>query len=184
MATPIDAYITKLVKIESGARSALDPNSVRFVRPYVEDDVPGIDLDVGNVAVVDAERTFWDKIVILHGLRRWFDIRGELKGNGQRVSRNYYDTYQLLASEAGIRALTNRELGADCIAHARMFFNRPDLDLATAVAPTFSKERYLYKVRIGEYAESESREKLFVDRVESLISRQNTRWTSRGTNEG
>ncbi|MDE0239685.1 MAG: nucleotidyl transferase AbiEii/AbiGii toxin family protein [bacterium] len=137
-ATPVDAYITKIVKIESGAKSALDPNSVRVVRPYVEDDVPDIDLGVGNVTVVDAERTFWDKIVILHGLRRWFDIRGELKGNGQRVSRHYYDTYQLLASEAGIRALKNRELGADCVAHARMFFNRPDFDLATAVAPTFS----------------------------------------------
>lgn len=137
-ATLVDAYITKLVKIESGAKSALDPNSVRVVRPYVEDDVPEVDLGVGNVTVVDAERTFWDKIVILHGLRRWFDIRGELKGSGQRVSRHYYDTYRLLASQAGIRALKNRALGADCVAHARMFFNRPDFDLATAVAPTFS----------------------------------------------
>lgn len=137
-ATPVDAYVTKLVRIESGAKSALDPNSVRVVRPYVEDDVPDIGLGVGNVTVVDAERTFWDKIVILHGLRSWFDIRGELRGNGQRVSRHYYDTYRLLASEAGVRALKNRKLGADCVAHARMFFNRPDFDLATAIAPTFS----------------------------------------------
>lgn len=76
--------------------------------------------------------------MILHGLRRWFDIRGELKGNGQRVSRHYYDVCQLLASEAGQQALKDRELGADCVAHARMFFNRPDFDLATATPPTFS----------------------------------------------
>jgi hypothetical protein len=137
-ATPVDAYMAKAVKIESGAKSALDPNSERPIRPYLEDDVPGIDLSVGNITTVDAERTFWDKIVILHGLRRWFDTRGELKGNGQRVSRHYYDACQLLASEVGQSAVKNRALGADCVAHARMFFNRPDFDLATAVSPTFS----------------------------------------------
>ncbi len=137
-ATPEDAYVGKAVKIESGAKSALDPNSDRVIRPYLESDIPDIDLGVGNVTTVDPERTFWDKVVILHGLRRWFDNRGELKGNGQRVSRHYYDLHQLLASDAGQRALKDRELGTDCVAHARMFFNRPAFDLATATPPTFS----------------------------------------------
>jgi hypothetical protein len=137
-ATPEDAYVGKAVKIESGAKSALDPNSERVIRTYLESDIPGIDLGVGNVTTVDPERTFWDKVVILHGLRRWFDNRGELKGNGQRVSRHYYDLYQLLASEIGQRALKDRALGADCVAHARMFFNRPAFDLATATPTTFS----------------------------------------------
>jgi hypothetical protein len=137
-ATPEDAYVGKAVKIESGAKSALDPNSERVIRTYLESDIPGIDLGVGNVTTVDPERTFWDKVVILHGLRRWFDNRGELKGNGQRVSRHYYDLYQLLASETGQRALKDRALGADCVAHARIFFNRPAFDLATATPTTFS----------------------------------------------
>ena len=137
-ATPVDAYIAKAVKIESGAKSALDPNSVRNIRPYLEEDVPDIDLTVGSVPIVDAERTLWDKVVILHGLRRWIDTRGELKGSGQRVSRHYYDAYQLIGSDLGERALADRALGADCVAHARMFFNRPAFDLPTAVAPTFS----------------------------------------------
>jgi hypothetical protein len=29
-------------------------------------------------------------------------------------------------------------MGADCVRHARMFFNRPDFDLATAAAGTFA----------------------------------------------
>ena len=45
-------------------------------------------------------------VVILHGLRRWWDQRGELKGGGQRVSRHYYDVYRLLASEI----LRNQEM--------------------------------------------------------------------------
>lgn len=137
-ATPVDAYVTKTVKIESGAKSALDPSSIRTIHPYLEKDVPNIDLSVGNVTTVHAERTFWDKIVILHGLRRWFDNRGELKGNGQRVSRHYFDIYQILATKVGERALLDRELGGDCVAHARMFFNRSPFDLGTAKPPTFS----------------------------------------------
>jgi hypothetical protein len=137
-ATPADGYVDKLVKIESGAKSALDPNSVRTVTPYAESDAPGFDLSVPNVTIVDAERTFWDKVVILHGLRRWFDIRGELRGGGHRVSRHYYDAHILMASEAGRSAIANPELGADCVAHARMFFDRPDFDIASATPPTFA----------------------------------------------
>lgn len=136
--TPSDAYVINRVKIESGAKSALDPNSTRVIKPYVDDLTPDLDLSVANVVVVDAERTFWDKIVILHGLRRWFDRRGQLKGEGQRISRHYYDVHRLLAGEVGPRALADPALGADAIAHARMFFNRPDFDLASATAPTFA----------------------------------------------
>jgi len=137
-ATPADGYVDKFVKIESGAKSALDPNSVQTIRPYIDEDVPDIDLAVPNVTIVDAERTFWDKVVILHGLRRWFDIRGELRGGGHRISRHYYDIHALMASEAGQRAIADPALGADCVLHARMFFDRPDFDLASATPPTFS----------------------------------------------
>jgi Nucleotidyl transferase AbiEii toxin, Type IV TA system len=82
--SPADAYITKSVKIESGAKSALDPNSQRTIAPYVDGDLPTIDLTVSNVTIVAAERTFWDKVVILHGLRRWYAFRGQLRGNASR----------------------------------------------------------------------------------------------------
>jgi hypothetical protein len=87
-------YIRPAVKSESGAKSALDPHHSTTIRPYVSDDIPSLDLAVGNVVTVNAERTFWDKVVILHGLRRWFDRRGVLRGGGQRVSRHYYDLHR------------------------------------------------------------------------------------------
>ena len=46
-------------------------------------------------------------------------------------------------------------------------------------AESLKKERYLYLARLEEYAKTESADKLFVARVESLISRQNTAWTTR-----
>jgi len=136
--TAADAYVQPWVKIESGAKSALDPHGQLVIRPYVEPDLPGLDLGVANVTTVDAERTFWDKVVILHGLRRRFELTGEFRGDGQRVSRHYYDLHRLMASEVGPRALADPALGADCVRHALMFFNRPELDLASARAPTFA----------------------------------------------
>ncbi len=131
-------YIRRAIKIESGAKSALDPHSPIIIKPYVNDQLSGLDLSVPNVTTVDPRRTLWDKIVILHGLRRWWDHRQELKGGGQRVSRHYYDVYRLLQSEAGQEAVNDRELAKDCVRHAQMFFNRPNFDLADAVPGTFT----------------------------------------------
>jgi hypothetical protein len=41
-------------------------------------------------------------------------------------------------SESGKAATKDAALGADCVAHARMFFNRPDFDLASAQPPHFA----------------------------------------------
>lgn len=37
---------------------------------YLAEDVPNLPLTVSNVVTIDAERTFWDKVVILHGQHR------------------------------------------------------------------------------------------------------------------
>ena len=67
-------YVRPTVKIESGAKSALDPHEPRTITPYLAEDLaPGHDLSIPNVTTVDPERTFLDKIVILHGLRHWFE---------------------------------------------------------------------------------------------------------------
>lgn len=137
-ATEFDAYIPKAVKIESGAKSALDPNSVRSIRPYLEEDAPGLGLEVPNITIVDAERTFWDKVVILHGLRHWYEAKGVLRGGGNRISRHYYDLHALMQAPLGEQAIADPALGADCVAHARMFFNRPAFDLASAMPPSFT----------------------------------------------
>jgi len=131
-------YVQAAVKIEAGAKSALDPNQTLTIAPYIDDDIEPHDLSVANVTTIYAERTFWDKIVIAHGLRNWFERRGELRQDGQRISRHYYDLHLLLGSDVGENAISDHALGADCIWHAKIFFNRPDFDLATAAPGTFS----------------------------------------------
>jgi hypothetical protein len=132
------AYVRPAVRIESGAKSALDPNRPATIHPYIAEDATGLDLVVSDVTTIEATRTFWDKVVIAHGLRRWYERRGVLRQEGQRVSRHYYDLHCLLGAHAGKAALADSDLGADCVRHARMFFDRPDYDLASAVPGTFA----------------------------------------------
>ena len=131
-------YVRSAVKIEAGAKSALDPHEAASVRPYVADELLDIDMTVGNVTTVKPERTFWDKVIILHGLRQWHDRRKELRQGGQRVSRHYYDIYRLLQHPDTAAWQANRDLAQDCAQHARLFFGSPDLGLDTAAHTTFS----------------------------------------------
>ena len=84
------------------------------------------------------ERTFWDKVIILHGLRQWYDRRGELRHGGQRVSRHYYDVHQLMHAAPAKEWLTNHALALDCAQHARMFFGSVDFGLDSAMPGTFT----------------------------------------------
>lgn len=137
-ATPGDGYVRQAIKIESGAKSALDPNVQVLVRPYIAADISRLNLDVAHITAVTPERTFWDKVVIIHGQRCWFERRGTLQNQGQRVSRHYYDIYRLSQTDVGERAMEDQELARDCVRHARMFFGRPDLGLDCACPGTFT----------------------------------------------
>jgi hypothetical protein len=135
--TAHDAYIRPVVRIELGAKSALDPHVAATVEPYVAADMSAPGLRVDNVTTIDPSRTFWDKVIILHGTRRWFEHRGELRQEG-RVTRHYYDVHRLLGADVGRAAVANPVLAAECVRHARMFFDRPDLDLAQAAPGTYA----------------------------------------------
>lgn len=137
VSTIVDDYVRPTVKIEAGAKSALDPHRQTIIKPYVADEMTSINLEVHNIVTIDAERTFWDKVIILHGLRRWYDARKQLRQQGQRISRHYYDVYKLLQSIVGQLAKTNHMLALDCARHAQMFFNSNDLDLKSARRGSF-----------------------------------------------
>ena len=51
--------VSPAVKIEAGAKSALDPNEPLSVRPDVAGELAGFDLTVPGVTTVDPGRTFW-----------------------------------------------------------------------------------------------------------------------------
>jgi hypothetical protein len=136
VAEPAD-YVTPSVKIESGAKSALDPHTEQNIIPYISGDMPpDAGLEIAGVVTITPELTFLDKILILHGLTYYFEAKGALRGNG-RMSRHHYDVYQLMGSEIGERACSDNELIDSTIRHASMFFYRNNTGLEQAKRGTF-----------------------------------------------
>ena len=131
-------YVRPAVRVECGAKSALSPHRPVSVRPYVADNASRFELTVHDVSTIEPGRTFWDKILILYELRRWYERHGILRQGGQRVSRHYYDVHCLSGSTPGKAALDDIALGIDCAQHARMFFGRPGSHLASAASGPFA----------------------------------------------
>lgn len=130
-------YVTPSVKIESGAKSALDPNENKTIIPYLAPDfTEGDALAVTDVTTIDPERTFLDKILIVHGMTSYYEAKGELRGDG-RMSRHYYDVHQLMGVPVGEKACKDDALIEDCVRHARMFFFRNHTGLHEAQRGSF-----------------------------------------------
>lgn len=131
-------YVRSAVKIESGAKSALDPHVAARITPYIARALPDRDLSIDNVITITPGRTFWDKVMILHGLRQWHDRRGTVRHLGQRVTRHYYDVYQLMRASPAPAWQGDHALALDCARHARLFFGSTDLGLDAAAPGTFT----------------------------------------------
>lgn len=131
-------YVRAAVKIEAGAKSAIDPHVNATMTPFVAEDVAEIDLTITHVTTVKAERTLWDNLVILHGLRQWYERRGVLRQQGQRVSRHFYDLHRLLHADAANGWSADHALAIDCARHARLLFGSPDLGLESAAPRAFT----------------------------------------------
>lgn len=127
-----DGYVRRVVKIEMGAKSAMTPNRAVTVKPFIAEEAGGLPLEVAGVTTLLPTRTFWDKVHIAHDNRERYDLSGQMLGDGQRLSRHYYDLHRLLESEVGDQALEDRELGADCLRHRRVFFPGRKGERATA----------------------------------------------------
>ncbi len=112
------------VKIEGGARSALDPNVTCEIAPYIRDELSDWKLSVGGVTTIEPARTFWEKILILHGAHCGFRDEKRLPRDRDRISRHYYDVAMISESEAGTSALSDRQLWDNVREHNLIAFKR------------------------------------------------------------
>ncbi len=96
-----DGYVQAAVRIEGGARPDPVPVEAREIVPYMADELPnGADLKFGGVTTVKPERTFWEKVLILHAMTEMTEKRAADNDPGRtvpdlnRYSRHYYDVHQ------------------------------------------------------------------------------------------
>ena len=100
-------YVAPRVRIEAGARSALDPSLDCTVSPYVADELPDWSFEVGDIRVIAPERTYWEKLLILHGVSCGYRDAQRLPTDKDRISRHYYDVAMLTETNLGRAALSN-----------------------------------------------------------------------------
>jgi hypothetical protein len=117
-----DAYVQPSVKLEGGGRSAVDPHQEYTIYPLIASTLPDWDFSVPNVVTINAQRTFWDKVFILHGIYYGYRDENRIPEDRQRLSRHYYDVAMIYNSEIGKQAIENNELRAKVRQHKLDFF--------------------------------------------------------------
>lgn len=112
------AYIRPVVKIELGGRNDTWPAEERSITAYAADVVAGT--GSARVRVLGVERTFWEKVTILHDEF----YRPLEKVRGDRLSRHYYDLVKLANhAEIGPRALARLDLLTRVAEHKEFFYH-------------------------------------------------------------
>ena len=101
------SYVVPRVRVEAGARSALEPSLDCTVAPYVADELPDWSLEVDDIRVLAPERTYWEKLLILHGMHCGYRDVQRLPADRDRISRHYYDVAMITATDVGRCALSD-----------------------------------------------------------------------------
>ena len=116
------AYVTPRVRIEVGARSALDPSLTCTVSPYVAEELRDWSFAVDGIRVIAPERTYWEKLLILHGVHCGYRDAERRPADKDRISRHYYDVAMITATETGRTAFAAPTVGIPLEAPARFAF--------------------------------------------------------------
>lgn len=118
------SYVQPRVKLEAGARSALDPNILEQASPYIATELPDWSFKVANLRVIRPERTYLEKLLILHGLHCRYRDEKHLPKDKDRLSRHYYDVAMMTLTSVGKTALSDAALLKDVREHNIKFFNQ------------------------------------------------------------
>ena len=115
-----DESILREIRLESGALAAWTPAAYHAVRPYAADFYPQLFKNAETqVYTVEPERTFWEKVTILHREAMRTPERGPMPS---RYSRHYYDLWCMIQSGTKDAALKKLDLLDDVVSFKRKFY--------------------------------------------------------------
>jgi len=112
-----EAYIRPAVRLEIGPLASWIPSKRHAIQPYAATEIPGVFENPScPVVVIAAERTFWEKVAILHK---------EAHRPGViplRHSRHYYDVHKLAVSSVAKSALKDLSLLEEVVRFKQRFY--------------------------------------------------------------
>jgi len=114
-------YVEPRVLLEISCSSLVEPSATKSISSLLDDHYPQADFALESIKIpsVVPERTFLEKLFLLHEEFQ----RPREKIRVDKLSRHYYDLFQLLKSGHGILAIENPELYETIVKH-RYNFNR------------------------------------------------------------
>ncbi len=115
-------YARPQVKIEGGARSGLEPNQTCTIKPDIANELADWPFSVENILTIAPERTYWEKLLILHGEYHGYQDGGNGLPGRNRLSRHYYDVAMITAKKIGRAALLDHALLDSVREHNRIAF--------------------------------------------------------------
>ena len=114
-------YLRPEIQLEVGPLASWVPNAEYEVRPYVAEALPDrFDGPVCKVRAIKAERTFWEKVTILHHEAH----RPERNPQPSGYSRHYYDVSRMAQSPVKESALSDLGLLRSVVAFKDKFYHR------------------------------------------------------------
>jgi len=112
-----DKYILPHIKLEIGPLAAWLPNKKYSIKPYI-DVLNNININEIIVPTIVLERTFWEKVTILH--REHY--RQQHQPSPARYSRHYYDLYKIGQSVFADKAISEKDLLAQVVDFKSTFY--------------------------------------------------------------
>jgi len=114
-----DGYLSTAIKLEIGPLGSMIPFDKYQVTPYSSEAFSEqFDQSEIEVVAIKAERTFWEKVTILHAEAH----RPEGNVEHLRYSRHYYDVYKMLDTDHEANALANLDLLEDVVSFKKQFY--------------------------------------------------------------
>jgi len=114
------SYIQPEIKLEIGPLALWDPNEREPISSFIAKALPELKLDNPIVPTIKPERTFWEKLTILHQEH----YRPETSLLQPRYSRHYYDVFKIGQTDVKDRALSDIVLLTEVVNFKKCFYPR------------------------------------------------------------
>ena len=117
-----DVSILQEIRLEIGALAAWTPVKVAGITPYAAQEYGRLFTQpTTDILTVTPERTFWEKVTILHREAS----RDENRPFPTRYSRHYYDLYRMMQTEVKDNALADNDLLTRVVDFKDKFYRCP-----------------------------------------------------------
>jgi hypothetical protein len=112
-------YVSASVLVEFGGRNITEPDETRTVKSLLSAAVPDFTFPQPTVTVLALPRTHWEKTTLVHVECN----RPNPRANAERLSRHWYDVYQMSRNLTDFQSATVHELLGDVVRCKKMFFH-------------------------------------------------------------